>query len=95
MAWANCGNVRERYFPRLAWTNTLGLGWISSGMMGGRFRSQYRVFLVYLTPNQDGWTKHDGRGNCARAIGSGFSTATYGALALRHLKKNARAWSIF
>lgn len=76
MAAATWGNVRERYLPRLARTNTLGFGYSSVGMMGGKFFSQYSVFLVYLTPNQHGCTKHDGLGNAARLIGSGFSTAT-------------------
>lgn len=78
--WANAsatwGNVRERYFPRELWTKDLGLGCSMVGMMGGRFFSQYSVFLVYLTPNHDGSMKHDGLGSCARAMGSGFSTAT-------------------
>ena len=61
------------------------------GISGGKFFNQYRVFFVYRSPNQDGHAKQDGWGNLAIAIGSGFSTATYGALALRHSKKKVRA----
>ena len=46
------------------------------GMSGGKFFSQYSVFFVYFTPNQDGWMKVVGFGNFALAIGKGFSTAT-------------------
>lgn len=75
MARANSGNVLERYLPRELRTNSFGLGYSTSATNGGRFLVQYSVFLVYLTPNHDGHAKKVGGGNCARAIGSGFSTA--------------------
>lgn len=88
IAIAICGNVLERYFPRELCTNDFGSGYCISGINGGRFLTQYNVFLVYFTPNHDGSAKKSGAGRFARLIGSGFSTATYGAFALRHFLKN-------
>ena len=95
MASATWGNVLLRYLPRLARTNSRGFGYSISGINGGSPLSQYRVFLVYFTPNQLGWMKQSGRGSPARAIGIGFSTATKSALALRQLRKNSAASCIF
>lgn len=88
MAMAISGNVLERYFPRELRTYSFGFGYCISGINGGRFLTQYNVFLVYLTPNHDGSAKKSGDGRFARLIGIGFSTATYGAFALRQRLKN-------
>ena len=53
-ARATSGKVLLRYLPRELRTNCFGLECSFVGMMGGRFLSQYSVFLVYLTPNHDG-----------------------------------------
>ena len=55
----------------------------------------YTTFNQKILPNQNGWAKQSGCGNSAIAIGRGFSTATNGALALRHFRKNRRASFIF
>ena len=95
IASATFGNVLDLYFPLLAWTNCLISTACASAINGGRFFVQYSVFFEYGSPNQNGWMKHDGWGRLARAIGIGFSTATKGAFAFKHLKKNSRACIIF
>lgn len=95
IAPATWGNVRLRYFPRELRTNSFGEACSMVGIIGGRLRSQYNVFFVYFTPNQDGSINVVGGGNLAILIGIGFSTATNLAHALRHLKKKILACCIF
>lgn len=98
MAAATSGNDFDRRFPpRVQRTNWRGVGCNFSLINGGKFLSQYSVFLSQGAPKSEGFIAQSGCGKLKILNGIGFSTATNlaGALYISIKKRAASRPSLY